>query len=533
MENLEPGAHGRNLRPGRRQATRSGRKVRAGSGARPARHRDGLGVIDIGSNSIRLVVYDRLARALQPVFNEKVLCGLGRGLARTGYLHEEGRRLAIDNLVRFKALAEAMEVGRLKVLATAAVREAKDGPEFVELVERRTGFSVEVLSGGDEARLSAMGVLSAMPGADGLMGDLGGGSLEVVALDHGHLGHHRTLPLGPLRLKELPDLGRKALREAIDKRLAELPWLAEVKDRDFHAVGGAWRALARIHMGQSDYPIQVIHNYVLARDKAVDFLDLIAGMSRSSLEQMAQVQRKRLDTLPLAALVLQRLLLRAQPRRLIFSALGLREGSLFAELPPAERRRDPLIEGARQMAERSARFVLDGGHLASWIEPLFANRVRPDAAAAKRLRLAACFLGDIAWNEHPDSRAEIAFLRILRSQLIGLDHADRAFLALAAHARYGGSLDDVDAQAVAQRLLTEEAAAEAMLVGRSLRLAFGLSGGAPSVLKRISLRLEAQSLCLVVPRSRASLIGEMVTRRFEGLASTMGRRSRIEIGRTR
>ncbi|MGQ0663248.1 MAG: Ppx/GppA phosphatase family protein [Pseudomonadota bacterium] len=486
------------------RAPRRGRKAVSAS-----RH---VGVIDIGSNSVRLVVFDAVSRTPQPIFNEKVLCSLGRGLEASGRLNREGMELALLNLRRFASLAAAMGVGRLEAMATAAVRDAADGPEFVAAVRRRAGLDVRVLSGAEEARLSALGVVSGMPAADGLMGDLGGGSLELVALNGGRLGRHATLPFGPLRLADATASGVKP-NEIIDEALAGLTWLDRVEGRSFYAVGGAWRAIARLHMAHVDYPLRVIHHYSLPRDQAEDFLDLIAHLSRDSLERISRIPRRRVEALPVAALVLERILARARPRRLVFSALGLREGCLYAALPPALRRRDPLIAAASDMAARSARFALDGRRLHGWIEELFADTT----AEARRLHLAACLLADIAWGEHPDYRAELAFLRVLRLPLTGIDHAGRAWIALAVFARYAGS-SAAEVMRPAIHLLDEERRREAGRLGLALRLAFTLSGGAPKILRHVALVPGAKNLKLVLKKSARALIGESVERRLAALA---------------
>ncbi len=483
-----------------------------------------VGVIDIGSNSIRLVVFDGDGRAPHPIFNEKVLCGLGRGLERSGRLNTEGVALALDNLNRFSGLARAMGVRRMRVVGTAAVRDAEDGAAFVAEVRRRTGLKVETLEGGKEAHLSAMGVVSGMPDAHGLMGDLGGGSLELVSLKRGRLGRHITLPFGPLRLREVSDR-RSILRDMIDQRLDELDWLDEARGRDFYAVGGSWRGIARLHMAHVNYPLRVIHNYALSRGKAEDFLDLIAGLSRESLERIGRVPRKRLEVLPLAALVLHRVLLHAKPSRLVFTALGLREGCLYADLPAAQRRRDPLLASCEETARLSARFAVDGHALNKWIAPLF----RKSTEELDRLRLAACLLADIAWNEHPDYRAEIAFLRVLRMPFVGIDHPGRAFLALAVYTRYAGTAEG-EVTRPAWLLLDEERLREAYRLGLALRLGFTLSGGTPEVLRRVRLERDDASLKLRVPRSLAAMVGEAVERRLQALSEAVDRKAKIKIG---
>lgn len=494
--------------------------------ARAAASLSPLGVIDIGSNSIRLVVFAGDSRSPLPIFNEKVLCGLGRGLERSGRLHDDGVRQALENLTRFAALADAMGVRLLRVAATAAVRDAENGREFVAEIRKSAGLKVEIVGGNEEARLSAYGVVSGMPDADGVMGDLGGGSLELVALRKGKHGRHETLPLGPLRLREIADRGKGQLRDYIDGHFEKLPWLAQAKGRDFYAVGGAWRAIARLHMAHTGYPLRVIHHYTVTKGRAEDFLDLIAGLSRESLERIGRVPRKRLEVLPLAAMVMQRLFTHAKPGRLVFTSMGLREGCLYDALPERVRRMDPLISACDEAADHNPRFRVGGRALHGWLQPLF----RKSDADMARLRLATCLLSDIAWNEHPDYRAEIAFLRVLRMPVVGIDHPGRAFMALAAHTRYAGTAEG-DVTNAAWQLLDEERLREAWRLGLGLRLGYTLSGGSPEVIKQTRIERDASTIRLVVPTRWGSLIGEAVQRRLDDLAEAHGRKPKIKIGR--
>jgi len=489
----------------------------------PAHLDDRIAVIDIGSNSIRLVVYDRLSRSPTAVFNEKVLCGLGKTLERTGRLNPEGVRQAYENLTRFKRLVDGMHVGRVDVLATAAVRDAADGETFVAEVKRLTGFDMQVLGGEDEARLAAMGVLSGTPGADGLAGDLGGGSLELVVLDKGVIGRQTTTPLGPLRLMEATDGKPAAAARIIDHHLGNLPWIKEGKGRAFYPVGGSWRALAKIHMESQNHPLHVIHHYAIPGAVAADFAGLIARQSRSSLEKMTGVSRRRLETLPLAAMVMERVIRAVEPAEVVFSAFGLREGHLFELLTPEERRKDPLIEACTEVAERLGRFGA-AETLEQWTSGLFAG----EDEKARRLRQAACLLSDLGWSEHPDYRADHAFLRILRMPFAGADHAERAFLAVAAFVRYAGTLDGA-ILTPAKGLLKDAQLSRAHILGLALRLGQTLTGGAILLLQRTALRLGEEKLVLSLPEDAAMLTGEAVQRRLDALAKALGRKGEIVI----
>ncbi|ACI98946.1 Ppx/GppA family phosphatase [Rhodospirillum centenum] len=482
-----------------------------------------IGVIDIGSNSIRVVVYDGLSRSPTALFNEKVLCGLGKSVEKSGRLNPEGVPLALDNLCRFRRLIEGMSVGRVDALATAAVRDATDGPDFVAEVQKRTGLRLTVLPGEEEARLAAMGVLSGTPGADGLAGDLGGGSLELVGLDKGDIGPQVTLPLGPLRLMEATDGKPATVTKLVDQHLGKLDWIGTAKGRSFYPVGGSWRAIAKMHMEQVKYPLHIIHHYAVAAPDMADFAAGIARQNRSALEKLPGVSRRRLDTLPMAALVLERVLKTVQPARVVFSAYGLREGHLFDLLPPEQRRLDPLLVSCREVAERLGRFG-EAEILTGWTAPLFAGE---DEAAA-RLRHAACLLSDLGWAEHPDYRAEHAFLRILRMPVAGIDHTERCFLALTSFVRYAGTLEAREVE-TARTMTGPGIQARALILGLALRLAHTLTGGAATLLQRTALRLGEETLTLVLPEDAAMLTGEAVQRRVDALAKSLNRRGEIAV----
>jgi len=483
-----------------------------------------IAVVDVGSNSLRLVVYERLGATLLPLLNEKVMCALGRGIAATGRLNPDGVALAFANVQRFVALARALAVDHLAIIATAAVREAADGAAFAAEIEALCGIPVRIIDGGEEGRLSAAGVLAGIPYADGVVGDLGGGSVELVRVDATTtpaVGAGVSLPLGPLRLAEFGD-NRKAVIEQIEAALPAAPVLRECAGRALYLVGGAWRAIARLHIEQTRYPLHIIHQYKIARRPAEAFLELVAAQSRRSLERVTGMSRRRLEVVPLAATILRRLIAAGRPDRLVFSAFGLREGYAYGVLPGGERA-DPLIAGAMTMARRQSRPGNDGDRLLRWISPVFPRLNE----ARRRLYRAACWLSDTAWTEHPDYRAELAFLRSLRMPVGAIEHSERAFIALAMHARYGGPTDD-PVKAAALPLLDDDAAAEARSLGLALRLAYTLCGGALDLLDQVLLDAKSNTLVLELPASGGLFVGEAVQRRLDALGRAMGLATRTE-----
>ncbi|MFT5539325.1 MAG: exopolyphosphatase/guanosine-5'-triphosphate,3'-diphosphate pyrophosphatase, partial [Alphaproteobacteria bacterium] len=300
-------------------------------------------VIDIGSNSVRMVVFSGAERSPVPIYNERTLCGLGRSLGETGKLDAGGVVKALAHLARFAVLARAMGVERIEALATEAVRAASDGADFVAEAEAILGAPINILKGEAEAQASAYGVVSGIPAADGMMGDLGGGSLEIVTLDHGMPGAYATLPIGSLRLHESAGTDMDKVGALVDKALESVDWLGAIKGRTFYPVGGAWRAFAAVHMNQQNYPLHVVHQYSMGGADAVALLQLISCMSPKSLAKIRGVPKARLKTLPVAAIVLERLLSQARPKELVFSAFGLREGWLYGKLEAGEKAQDPLL----------------------------------------------------------------------------------------------------------------------------------------------------------------------------------------------
>jgi exopolyphosphatase / guanosine-5'-triphosphate,3'-diphosphate pyrophosphatase len=492
----------------------------------PDRHVvDALGriaVVDVGSNSLRLVVFERLGATLLPLLNEKIMCALGRGIALTGRLNPEGIELAFANLQRFVALARALGVDHLAIIATAAVREAEDGRAFAAEAERRCGVPVRIVEGSEEARLSAAGVLAGIRRADGVVSDLGGGSVELVRVDSAAaapIGAGVSLPIGPLRLTELGD-NRKALAETIERAIADAPVLRQAAGKTLYLVGGAWRAIARLHMEQTHYPLHIIHEYAIARRPAEGFLDIIAGQSRRSLERIASISRKRLELVPLAALILRELIAAGRPERIVFSAFGLREGYAAGLLPP-DPRSDPLIAATMGIAASQSRGGSDGDRLQRWMAPVFPELDE----RARRLHRAACWLSDFAWTEHPDYRAEHAFTRSLRMPVAQINHRERVFVALALHARYGGAADD-PVKAATRALIDDGAAGEARSLGLALRLAYTLCGGALELLDEARLARDANGIVLELPPTGSLFIGEVVQRRLDALGRALGLQTR-------
>ncbi|WP_158925618.1 Ppx/GppA family phosphatase [Acidisphaera sp. S103] len=482
------------------------------------------GVVDLGSNSVRLVVYEGHTRNPMPIFNEKAVLRLGRGLQTTGRLNEEGMAQALTVMHRYHAVARAMGAQPFEVLATAAVRDADNGPAFVEsLRDRLPNVPIHILSGAEEAAYSADGMLCGIPAADGVLADIGGGSLEVVRLVDGTRGPSQTLRLGVIRLAERSGGEPVRARAIAEEDLQTVPWLGQAAGSDLYLVGGAWRALARIHMAQTSYPLNMVHHYTIGREEARDLAGLISTAPRKVLERLPGAPRRRVDDLPFAAVALRRLLRVTAARRVIFSASGLREGWFMRRMPREIQEQDPLLSAAYELAARHGRDPSLPPALMAWTQPLFPR----ETAMAERLREAMCWMSDIGSHDHPEFRAEQAFLRVLRQPGVGLDHHARAFLALAVALRYEAESDAAFLRP-SRLLLDIETANRAEILGIALRLAYTLSAGTKDLLAGTRLRIEGPRLLLLLRENSGVFAGESVIRRLERLAQAVGLQAAAE-----
>jgi exopolyphosphatase/guanosine-5'-triphosphate,3'-diphosphate pyrophosphatase len=482
-------------------------------------------VVDIGSNSVRLVIYEYFSRTPAVVHNEKAICAIGRDMVARRRLHDEGMRLALEALSRFRILADAHHVERRDAVATAAARDASNGQDFVRRAEAAWGGPIRILSGEEEARLAAQGVLAGIPTADGLVADLGGGSLDMVTVKSARTGQAMTLPFGPLRLTDAAIGEPERARKIVATGLADAGRLGDFKGRSLYAVGGVWRSFARVDMEEQDYRLRVLHNYSIPRARALKLARVMARLSRKSFDKMRMVSRRRAEALPYGAIVLEELLLATELESVVISAYGVREGILFGQLSADERAKDPLIAFAAATNARISRTPAHATEMFDWIAPLFPD----ESDDARRIRLAVCLFSDIGWRKHPDDRALGTFSQVLTAPFAGIDHRGRAVIATGVFHRYSGD-EDYPPDVQLGGLLGDDESALAVRLGLAARLAFTLSASAGGELLNYCLRLTPARVVLEVPRRRAMVAGEPVQKRLAAVASALGRRSEIVIG---
>ncbi len=488
-----------------------------------------ISIIDIGSNSIRLVVYEGIARSPTVLFNEKMLAGLGRGLFSTGKLDPEAVTRSMEEFRRFRALSEQAGAEQLHVIATAAAREAKNGPDFIRRAEEILGTEIRVLSGREEAYYSAMGVISGFHPADGIAGDLGGGSLELVDVSGEAIGDGITLPLGGLRLQDMSNNLPLAATRIARNELTKAKLLEAGRGRPFYAVGGTWRNLARLHMHTINYPLSVMHHYEMDIDSAQTFLSQVARGEIGKVKGIEGVSKARRALLPNGAIVLQEIIAAMKPSKIIFSALGVREGFLYSLLPHEEQLKDPLISASEELALLRARSVDHAHELADWTAETLAAFEIPETQEEARYRHAACLLADIGWRAHPEYRGTQSLNIIAHASFIGVDHPGRAFLALANAYRHDGVFNDGFAPEL-MALATPRYQERARLLGAMMRVVYLLSASMPGVMPRLRWdKRDDGKLALVIPAEHAALFGERPMGRLAQLARVTGRKLELVV----
>jgi exopolyphosphatase / guanosine-5'-triphosphate,3'-diphosphate pyrophosphatase len=495
---------------------------------RPRKRASSVAVIDIGSNSVRLVVYESLTRSLISVFNEKTLCGLGREVQSTGLLAPDAVAKALTSLRRFRALCRVQKVGRVYAIATAACRDATNGPDFIARAERICGSKIEILSGPREAKLSALGVVSGIHNPDGIVGDLGGGSLELIDVRGNRVHSGVTPPLGSLALQDSAHKSLKRAERIVRTDLAGVAHLTAGRGRTFYAVGGTWRALARIHIVQSGYPLRVMHGYSIPAAEALDFARRLRRLaSANMLANIEVVADARRPLLTYAALVLEYIIRVAKPKTIVFSTFGVREGLFYEMLPPAERARDGLICAAQDMNVLLSRSARHAEELISWTDRLVRVVKLRETEEDRRLRHAACLLSDIGWRVHPDHRGEETMSLITNGNFGCISHHGRAFVALSVFYRYAGLSEENEPPQLIRELVPPAMVERARLLGAAFRVAHLISAARPGVLPATHFRSSGRKLMLVFEHRLVDLVADRVGSRFKQLARLVGRSGSI------
>lgn len=473
-----------------------------------------IAIIDIGSNSVRMVVYHALKRVPLPLFNEKYMCALGKGLARTGKLSPDGVKQAEAAIARFLLMANRLEVASLDIIATAAVRDASNGDAFVRGLEKLHGIDITVISGEREADLAAKAVLSSFHEPFGISADLGGGSMELAMVERTTVGERASCHLGSLRILDTTDGKREKMEELIKSELKAIPWLKQSAPPAIYAIGGGFRALAKLHIKKTSYPLNLVHEYYMSRRAVAQMRERLLEMSSSEITALPGISEKRASTIIPTVMVLHQLMHYTDAPEVRFSVSGIREGFFFDLLDEKTQSEDALVASANDLAALIGRTGTYGRELYDWMTPLFVS----EPLAWNRIRRGLCKLSELAWSIDPNFRANWAYQRIIQSSLKGIDHKERLMLALALYHRYQtrwkGEKNEI-------KLLDERERLWARCVGLAANLAFQLSGGHSGNLHHAKLTFHDGQVLLKLDEEAAPLRTDAVEKRVLGLGEAL------------
>ena len=480
-----------------------------------------LSVVDIGSNSVRLVVYEGAKRSPAVIFNEKILCALGKSVGVNGLLSEESMNKALEALRRFRAVSQNLGATKIYAIATAAARDASNGPAFIKQAEEILGYKIEVLSGDQEAKLAATGVMSGMMNADGFVADMGGGSIEITNLSKQKTYEVTSLPIGALRLLQSSAGDYEQAEKAVEKELQKIKWLKKGKNRFLYLVGGTWRTYAKLHMAHTEYPLKFIDNYRIETDNALNFIDFLKKSDISEINGIDDISKGRKETFIYGACALKELIQKINPSQIIFSSCGVRDGLLYQLLPEKERNKDPLYSACYDLAILRSRSPQNSEELCSWTDDLWESIKIKESERDRNLRHAICLLSDIAWRIHPEYRGLHSINIIAQSSFAGLEHKDRIYIALGVFFRHEGKYKSRMLPEVSN-LLKDEEVEKARTVGLAIRLANIISANMPGILQHTPIKgTKNGELILTLPQPYKVLDGERVVRRLTSLAQLL------------
>ena len=490
---------------------------------------DPIAVVDIGSNTVRLVIYDGGVRTPFALFNEKIDCGLGRSLTDNGSLPSDSVEHALKALKRFRALCQRFKANRPHVLATAAVRDASDGPDFIARAEEAIGAKVKLLTGEHEAELALNAIHMGFVNPDGICGDMGGGSLELVRVSHGEAHTPVSLQLGGLRMIDRSNCKLATARSIIRDDLSGIDWLASGTNSSFYAIGGTWRVLARLHMDYADVPIRMVQGYRVKASDMIAFCGLILEKDPeiAALIETTKVSQTRLETLPYGASLMRELIKKIAPADIRFSAYGIREGLLYSFLTTEQKAKDPLLAFCEDFARVRSRSYDYAIELCDWTDRIFKAADVTESASQRRLRYAACLLCDVEWRAQREHRGELALHCVAHAPAVGIDDKERLCLALTVyhcHTNKDANRKS-DLSALLHTRMLKEDYVSARRVAAAVRTAHMLSAGLTGVIGDVAVTCKNGTLTLGIPAAHADLNGKQLEKYLSTLAKRLGLKS--------
>ncbi len=480
-------------------------------------------IIDLGSNSIRMLIYDNLLNSQIPVFNEKAICELGKNLDKTGKLDPKGSDFALSVLQRFKRILSNLKVKKFKIIGTAAIREATDSKLFVAKVQKILKKKVEVLTGIQEAENSALGVIIGFQRVNGVVVDLGGGSLELARVEKNIIYEKVSLPLGVLRLFNQPKRNKDKINSIISFYLNKIEWLRKGKTKNLYLCGGTWRTLLNAHIFKTNYPLSILHQYKLPAIEALKFSNRLSSVKLIKLEKLVGVTKSRTNYIPIGSYILSSLIKICDPSNILCSVSGVREGSLINKAYLNILKKDSLNRSVHFIALKKGDFGENYIKLYNFLKKIFPNK---DENFPIRLLLPACSLSNFDWGLGTYQRAELVFHEVINSPILKLSHNDRIKLGLVSFWRHCSTKYYPDLEFL--KLLSNSEITACRRIGAALRFASSISVISSIFYEKIKIYVaNEKTLILKVPKKYSQVISYQVQKRLKSLAEEMNLKQEI------
>ena len=471
-----------------------------------------IAIIDIGSNSIRMLIYDDFSSSRVPFFNEKAVCELGKNLDKSRKLHKSGVVYALKVLKRFSEILNISKISNIKIIATAVLREAMDAKPFVQEVEKLFKKKVEILTGEEEAESSAEGVKIGFDNVDGLVADLGGGSLELARIENGTITNKTSLPLGVLRLLNNPIVKKRNLSKYIKKLLRDEKWLSKKKFENLYLVGGTWRALFKLHLFQNNHPVHIIHQYSIDNQSLTKFIEKISAMNKSKLKTVEYISKSRTPYLPYSSIILGNLMNITNPKNIICSISGIREGSLAKDHFKNVDGKEVFDKSLEHIAKKRGDLGFTFKKYFEFIKPVFDGNEH----FSEKLLNWACVLSHMDWGLGAFQKAELVFQETLNTPLLRLSHKERIQIALSCYWRYCSIKYNPKIEYLTH--LNNNEIFSSKQVGSALRFAHSLTSISTIFLEEFKLYRRGNAVFLKIPSEHQEIISKQVTKKFKALS---------------
>jgi len=451
--------------------------------------RDSVGLIDIGSNTVRLCIYKGNMRNPDVLYNKKFFCGLGEYRPGTKEITKESEKKCVNSIIFFNSILDEIKTNQNIAICTAAIRNASNRKQIVKQISKVFKGKVITLLGSEEAELAAKGVIAAIPNACGTMIDMGGGSIELASIDKNKLNKIKSFPLGILNFEQKDKEVKNFIKELSTKHKLQ---------KNFYLIGGTFRSIARCFIYFNEMPLNEIHQLKINKTHFKSLQSKISTLNYEQLSKVPKISIDRVKHLHIALKVIDQIFSNTQCETLIYPRYGIREGYIYSKLPKKLQNQDPTEISLNLIAKNRCRFLLFNQRSFNWIEKKylqFKNKKLSD----DRLRVLklACQISDLGWEQGSKNRAQYALSSILNLPLIGIGYNEKILIGYLIYLRHCKEiLSKEDCDKKIEKIisyLSEEERSFGYEFGSIIHFLYSWSKGSSAALKNLSLKTDLQT----------------------------------------